>query len=1422
MNRRSHWFFLMLALIAVLSFPLLFPISQKQEPEKSALSISRVSSLTVPPAPTPLAPPVAPTPSAAPTPSTPPTSGFCNTVTQIPTLECEVLVKLYQDTSGANWTNKTGWLATDTPCTWYGVYCSGGRVTQLLLPENNLNGAITPELGNLTQLTNLTLRRNLLSGTIPPELGNLTNLTNLQLQFNQLTGQIPTVLGHLTKIITLYLNNNQFSGTIPAEFGRMTSTNLFILSDNQLIGSIPPQLGNLVNLSELQLHNNKLTGAIPQELANSTNLSKLLLDRNNFSGTIPPQLGRLTALVNLSVYSNSLSGSIPPELGNLTLLKTLILHRNSLTGSLPIELANLVNLVDLQLQYNQLTGSIPTQFGDLVQLQMLSLAGNQLTGEIPATLGNLSQLKQLHLNANQLSGAIPMELGNLTQLQQLDLAYNQLTGAIPQELGNLTSLTRLYLHGNNLSGVLPQTFGNLTLLKEFGVSRNPNLSGTLPLSWQNQPFTTFYFRQTGICEYDDTSFQSWLATLPVATFSRTGIFCSTQQQLHIIAFAADNILGSPASLHPLIKPTLDQLVLKSVNQKDRHAVVLADGGGVGDTHLYHIYNGQLETLLDLPNPQGVLDKTIQEYDMTDGEMLGGFIKWSLDRYALDTTRTIFSFVGHGTFIAPDVAIDGIFPSADNSLVSWIDINGQIILPTRISAHNFFTDEHPYRRFLTPYQLRRAFEIGTNNGQRPIDIADIIHCFSASLEQLHEVANPNGTPLVRMVIGSPNYAYFSPEMLATGFNAISPTQTVTESATIMATNYDAVLESADLLDGNADVEHPRSIIVVDPTKLDDIKGKMDELATELLADFDEDPLQTASILASAHSDAGMYYDTTYCSADFALDEQDVLVDAYAFMGALHDALISRNPLSGATSKTIELQTLLQEARVITIAQNGTPWYAPTAPAWSLDSSSRLGISLFSGFLTALPNTPVDLPWQALYYTRETNVSTPNDNPHPLAFFSETTPAFPHSWADLFVRYRQEILTSIHWNACLSNYLPLKEEGEVHPYEINYPQSGKVREDVGTLIVGLFTTTNSINTMYVEFSVIQNGTVVFTDTVVLTNLPAGSHSVQSQKLYTPTLAMPVNIELSLDTDNRIVETNENDNSVEKTFYVSSAAAFDFSAKMRDGIQLITSPNLVLDYTAIQPVTRFYFQLYQYGVGKNPSIYNPLLKYSWTGEPSISETISISIPASANLQTGSATLHVWAYSNGVWSRQPSIIHFNYAPLNDGIGINNRYYLMPMIAGQRFEIRCDDSSAIGTSTVKVYVHRPNQYWTADYIQCNKQIVYTSTRAGTYQIVVSGESEDSTYSLQTYLNNTPILRSAIISDDLPIEPEEIGTITRTMELFIEPLPDLPDLFVPTEVQMQSMRDSSTEPIAIYTAFLLIVLLTITAWWKQKSDARQQ
>lgn len=131
----------------------------------------------------------------------------CASVGQIPQTECEALVALYHSTDGAGWSKNSGWLVTDTPCSWYGVRCGAGRVALISMTDNLLNGHVPSELGNLTNLQALILDYNRLSGSLPTELGSLVNMKGLYLNNNPLTGALPKTLANLNSLVVLYFQD---------------------------------------------------------------------------------------------------------------------------------------------------------------------------------------------------------------------------------------------------------------------------------------------------------------------------------------------------------------------------------------------------------------------------------------------------------------------------------------------------------------------------------------------------------------------------------------------------------------------------------------------------------------------------------------------------------------------------------------------------------------------------------------------------------------------------------------------------------------------------------------------------------------------------------------------------------------------------------------------------------------------------------------------------------------------------------------------------------------------------------------------------------------------------------------------------------------------------------------------------------------
>ena len=89
----------------------------------------------------------------------------------------------YNATDGPNWTVGTNWLTGEPLSAWHGLTIdSNGRVTHVVLTNNELTGTITPGVGQWENLEQLILSVNdELTGQLPVELSDLSNLAILNI-----------------------------------------------------------------------------------------------------------------------------------------------------------------------------------------------------------------------------------------------------------------------------------------------------------------------------------------------------------------------------------------------------------------------------------------------------------------------------------------------------------------------------------------------------------------------------------------------------------------------------------------------------------------------------------------------------------------------------------------------------------------------------------------------------------------------------------------------------------------------------------------------------------------------------------------------------------------------------------------------------------------------------------------------------------------------------------------------------------------------------------------------------------------------------------------------------------------------------------------------------------------------------------------
>ncbi|XP_076947712.1 LRR receptor-like serine/threonine-protein kinase ERECTA [Bidens hawaiensis] len=426
---------------------------------------------------------------------------------------------------------------TDSPssdyCVWRGVSCDNVtfNVAALNLSGLNLDGELSPSIGELKGLLSIDLRGNRLSGQIPDEIGDCSALQNLDLSFNMLTGDIPFSISKLKQLELLILKNNQLIGPILSTLSQIPNLKIIDLAQNQLSGEIPrliywnevmqylglrsnnlvgelsPDICQLTSLWYFDVRNNSLSGTIPSNIGNCTGfqvldlsynrltgeipfnigflqVATLSLQGNQLSGEIPSVIGLMQALAVLDLSCNNLSGQIPPIIGNLTYTEKLYLHNNKLTGRIPPELGNMSKLHYLELNDNQLTGHIPPELGKLTDLFDLTVAGNKLEGYIPDNLSSCTNLNSLNVHGNKLKGTIPAQLQKLESMTYLNLSSNNLAGPIPIELSRIGNLDTLDLSNNKFSGSIPSPLGDLEHLLTLNLSRN-EFTGYLPAEFGN-------------------------------------------------------------------------------------------------------------------------------------------------------------------------------------------------------------------------------------------------------------------------------------------------------------------------------------------------------------------------------------------------------------------------------------------------------------------------------------------------------------------------------------------------------------------------------------------------------------------------------------------------------------------------------------------------------------------------------------------------------------------------------------------------------------------------------------------------------------------------------------------------------------------------------------------------------------------------
>ncbi|GER31797.1 leucine-rich repeat protein kinase family protein [Striga asiatica] len=199
------------------------------------------------------------------------------------------------------------WVPDDCdPCLWSGVECLDSKVVMLNLTGRGLEGALAPDLANLSHLRVLDLSKNCLSGTIPPQFGQLTKLEVLDLRDNDLSGRIPADLGELKSLSHLLLCNNRFEGRIPVEIEK-----LGLLKETQFDDILTTAAGNDNHAGDNHSCTNPNLTDSPKPPEVKNNVRRVLAEQSSNLIALPPDFESPPPLESGASLPSRSSGSFP-------------------------------------------------------------------------------------------------------------------------------------------------------------------------------------------------------------------------------------------------------------------------------------------------------------------------------------------------------------------------------------------------------------------------------------------------------------------------------------------------------------------------------------------------------------------------------------------------------------------------------------------------------------------------------------------------------------------------------------------------------------------------------------------------------------------------------------------------------------------------------------------------------------------------------------------------------------------------------------------------------------------------------------------------------------------------------------------------------------------------------------------------------
>ena len=590
--------------------------------------------------------------------------------------------------------------------------------------------------------------------------------------------------------------------------------------------------------------------------------------------------------------------------------------------------------------------------------------------------------------------------------------------------------------------------------------------------------------------------------------------------IHTAALAFDNPNYESGNLVPQIQGTIKGISSGLEINSEVFSIVLADDFGEDDTRIYFVYNGFIlpanSIFVGLPDVNGDLSSELLEYDMGDGEVLGGYLQW-VRQISYDQKLT-FSFYGHGGALMPDISpqpsnqlgVSNAHGSGPITMPSWVILQPSwvilqpswvILQPSSFSAEeSFATDAHPVS-LISVKDLAVALKKGSNDGANPIDVVDLVHCFSLSIEEVYELA-----PYAKTIIGSANYHFFDSRMAGQAVANLDAGASAENIATSIMATYDHILPGEG---------YPRTMAVINSAAVADIKRYWDQTSAALLSAFDQDHQATRAKLQQAYL-ASTKYDSTSCDNEFDLGPPDALVDFYEFSSQIGHVFSDNLDVAHPAQLT---SAQIDAAVIAVINRSGLPWFGTnTEDIWQFNGK---GLSIYADLMGLSDKAGrYALSWQSAFYNR-----VPHElSPSPFDFVSSDNQQ--PTWSDVIQKSWEGF--EVAAQGCVIS-IPLDpDEVEVALSNVHFNET-----ESGNKISADFHLDHQLGNLNILFEVTRAGEVIYSEYVHSGWLDAGHHTISTKSIADGSLfelqTGDEQISVTLDPDGYISEENKDDNNL-----------------------------------------------------------------------------------------------------------------------------------------------------------------------------------------------------------------------------------------------------------------------------------------------------